>query len=224
MPFKAFSQEVRGMIFKQNSAVRIPQAQVTNLKNKAVVLSNNLGIFTIKAAIGDTLLFTKPEYEPLKQVVKSEYDVAVYMPLSKAIPLDEVSIKAQSKQEELNDVMKDYRSKGSFFDGKPPALLFLTSPITGLYELFGRTPKNAAHFKRFAQRDLEQSEINKRYNKEFVKRVTGITTDAEAQRFIDTYSPNFEDLKGWNDYELVKRTKRWYEHYKKAKPSVQPLQ
>ncbi|RVU01772.1 hypothetical protein EOD41_07375 [Mucilaginibacter limnophilus] len=224
IPGETFAQQVRGMVFKQNSSLRLSQTQVANLKTNTKVLTDNLGIFTINATPGDTLLFTKTGYTAVKQVVVNQLDIAVYMPEAKVIQLDEVSVKAQSKQQELSDVMKDYRGKGTFFDGKPPALLFLNSPLTGLYELFGRTPKNAAHFKRFAQKELEQNEINKRYNKEFVKRITGITTDAEAQRFIDTYSPNYEDLKTWNDYDLVKRTKRWYEHYKKGQPPVKGLQ
>ena len=216
-------QKINGLVLKTGDNARIAQALVTNLKSHIIIMTDELGMFNIKAVPGDTLLITKKGYYTVKQAVLNSTDAIVYMQPDEGIQLDEVTIKEQSKKRELTDVMQDYRAQGSFFNGKPPALIFLTSPITGLYELFGKTPRRAAHFARFARAELEQDEINRRYNREFVKRVTGIATDDEAQKFMDIYSPSFEDLKSWNDYDLVKNVKRWYQYYKKNDTPVQPL-
>lgn len=176
-------------------------------------MSDELGVFSIKASRGDTLLITKKGFNPIKQPVISLNDMAIFLEPGN-IELEEVKITGQSKKKELNDIMGSYRSQGTFFNGKPPALLFLNSPITGLYELFGATPRRARHFAAFSRAELEQDAVNRRYNKDFVMRITGLP-DAEAQKFMDQYSPSYEDLAAWNDYELIKRVKRQYEYFKK---------
>jgi hypothetical protein len=57
----------------------------------------------------------------------------------------------------------------------PACLAALTSPLTGLYELFGKTPGRAKRFAAFSKRELEATEVDRRYNKFFIMRVTGLT-------------------------------------------------
>ncbi|RYG18003.1 MAG: hypothetical protein EOO07_09915 [Chitinophagaceae bacterium] len=219
MPFILNAQkqaDISGALYKENSSTRLAQALITNLRTKTVMMSDELGIFTIKASPGDTLLFDKKGYEPYKKLVVNLNDLLVYLKPENFVQLDEVKIKGLTKRQELTDIMKSYRSQGVFFDGKPPALLFLTSPLTGLYELFGKTPGNARRFAAYTKTELEQNEVSRRYNREFVKRATGLHDD-EVQQFMDFYKPSYEDLKGWNDYELLKRIKRQFEYYKNNK-------
>ncbi|MBE9586105.1 hypothetical protein IM792_16750 [Mucilaginibacter sp. JRF] len=222
---KAQQNTVQGIIYRINTSTRIAQVVVTNLRTNTVMMSDELGIFTIKANPGDTLLFDKSEYADLRHVVGSQKEMAIYMRLMTSTELEEVKIKGTTKQQELGEVMRDYRGQGSFFDGKPPALLFLMSPITGLYELFGKTPGRARRFAKFTKAELEQNEINRRYNVEFVKRTLNIN-DEEAGKFINYYMPSYEDIRVWNDYELIKRVKRQYQYYKVNKDPlrVNPFQ
>lgn len=178
------------------------------------MISDDLGWFAIKTSIGDTLLFSKDEYTPQKVVVLNNSDMPVY--LQPVIRLSEVKILGQTKKQELNDIMSDYRKQGTFYSGKPPVLSFLTNPITGLYELFGKTPGRARRFANFSKGEAEQAEVNKRYNVNFVKQFTKLPTDSAARRFMNYYTPSFEDLKGWNDYDLIKHTQKSYEYYKNS--------
>lgn len=205
---------IKGVLYKNNSAARIALAVITNPRTNTIMLSDELGMFTIPASPGDTLLITKKGYTAYRHAVSNKNDIIIYLQPEMVIELDEVKVKGITKREEFMDIMSSYRSQGSLFLGKPPALLFLNSPITGLYELFGKTPKRARHFATFAKADLEQDIVNRRYNKDLVKRVTSLN-DEQAQKFMDYYTPSFEDMQGWNDYELVKRVKRYFEYYKK---------
>jgi hypothetical protein len=213
---KAQQHTVNGIVYRYNSSVRIAQALVTNLKTKTVMMTDELGIFTIKANPGDTLLFEKKGFTNYRQVVVNNKEIAVYMELMSSHELDEVRIKGVTKRQELGEVMRNYRGQGSFFNGSPPALFFLVSPITGLYELFGKTPGRAKRFAKFSKAELEQDEINRRYNISFIKRTLEIG-DEEAEKFINYYMPSYEDVRVWNDYELIKRVKRQYEYYKSNK-------
>jgi hypothetical protein len=174
------------------------------------MMSDDIGWFNIKAAIGDTLLFSKADFTDQKIVVKSKADLPVYM--EPVIKLSAVTIQGESKKQELNDVMADYRKQGTFYNGKPPVLSFLTSPITGLYELFGKTPGEARRFKAFSRDELEYAEIRRRYNLRLVKQVTN-APDSVAVKFMEFYTPSYEDIKQWSDYDLIKQIKKSYKYY-----------
>ncbi|HEY9195206.1 MAG TPA: hypothetical protein VIM77_03045, partial [Mucilaginibacter sp.] len=205
---------LKGVISKKNTPERVGQVMIKNLKTKATLMSDDLGWFKIKASVGDTLLFTKEKFTPQKIEVLNNSDMPVY--LQPQIVLEEVKIKGQTKKQEINEIMGDYRKQGTFYNGKPPVTSFVTNPLTGIYELFGKTPNRAKRFAQFSKGELEQAEINRRYNIDFVKQVTKLQSDTLAKRFMDYYTPTFEDLKGWNDYDLIHHTQESYNYYKKS--------
>jgi hypothetical protein len=204
---------IRGVTSKNLSGLRIAQVVITNLRSKDIIESDDLGWFSIKAAVGDTLLFNKNDYTSQKIAITGSGDLPVYM--QPVIILNQVTIQGQTKRQELNEVMGDYRKEGTFYDGKPPVLSFLTSPITGIYELFGATPNRAKRFASFSKGEEEYAAVHKRYNVAFVKRVTN-ASDSVAINFMKYYTPSFEDLKGWNDYELIKNVQKNYDYYDKS--------
>ena len=77
------------------------------------MMSDELGGFSIKAAVGDTLAdHQKRLYAQKIAVVNNSDDHAVY--LQPVVELNQVTIKGQTKKQELNEVMKEYRSKGIY--------------------------------------------------------------------------------------------------------------
>jgi hypothetical protein len=204
---------VKGVISRSVSVERIAQVLITNLRSRDIKMSDELGWFSIDATIGDTLIFSKINYTDQKVVITAKADIPVYM--QPVIQLDQVTIKGQTKRQELNEIMGEYRKQGIYYDGKPPVLSFLTSPLTGLYELFGKGPSNARRFANFSKGELEYAEVRRRYSVALVARVTN-TSDTVAKKFMEYYTPSYEDLKGWNDYELIKQIRKSYEFYDKS--------
>jgi hypothetical protein len=208
---------IKGVISKKLSTERVPNVLVTNLQTKDFSMSDEGGWFTMKASIGDTLLFAKADYTEQKVAIINTGDLPVYM--QPVIRLSEVRIQGQSTRQELNDIMSDYRKKGTFYDGKPPVLSFLTNPLTGLYELFGKTPGEARRFATFTKGENEYAEVKRRYNVALVKRVTN-ASDTVAKKFMEYYTPSYEDIKSWNDYELVKHIRTSFDFYDKSDDKV----
>ena len=124
---------IHGVTARKETTDRVAQALIKNLHSGDLMMSDELGAFTIKAQVGDTLLFKKDEYTDQKVVVLSNgSDLPVY--LQPVIHLNTVTVQGQSTKQELNSVMKGYRQDGVFNDGKSlPVLAFLTSPLTGIY-------------------------------------------------------------------------------------------
>jgi hypothetical protein len=182
------------------------------------MMSDELGAFTIKAQVGDTLLFKKSEYTDQKIVVLNESELPVY--LQPVIQLNTVTVQGQSTKQELNSVMDGYRKDGIFNDGKSlPALEFLMSPLTGIYNLIGTDPARARRFAAFSKDEQEAAAISRRYNVAFVKRVTA-ASDTEATHFMQYYTPSFDDIKVWSDYDLAHEVKKRYDYYEANKARI----
>jgi hypothetical protein len=205
---------LKGVTSKKNTPEREGQVMIKNLKTKVLAMSDDLGWFSIKVSVGDTLLFSKENFTPQKIEVLNNSDMPVYM--QPQIVLKEVKITGQTKKQEINEIMGDYRKQGTFYAGKPPVASFVTNPITAVYELFGKTPNRAKRFAQFSKGELEQAEINRRYNVGFVRQVTKLESDTLAHKFMDFYTPTFDDLKGWNDYDLIHHTQKSFEYYKQS--------
>ena len=213
---------IKGIIFKKSSSDRISQAVITDMKSQVVMMSDELGGFTIKASAGDTLLITKNSYTPQKIVVTNANDIAIYM--QPVIQLGEVTIKGQTTRQELNGVVNTYRAKGLYFDGKPPIWAFINpfggSPITAFYELFSKDAANERRFIKFSKNEMEAVEVDRRYTKDLVKSITKMDDD-DAQKFMITFRPSYEDMKEWNDYQLITYIKKSFAYYKKHKDQTE---
>lgn len=205
---------IRGVVFNERTNIRSAQVSVSNMQNKATVMSDNLGLFSIRASVGDTLLFIKKGYAEQQVAVTSTQDLVVRMMPQQV--LGPVVIRGTSKKEELQETMEGYRSKGIYYDGKPPALSALASPVTALYELFGKNASQARRFNNYMQRESKEQEIDKRYNKALVKRI-GQFNDQDAELFMLAYRPSYEDLRKWTDYDLILFIKKSAESFKSIK-------
>jgi hypothetical protein len=207
---------IKGVVYKKISSEKLAEVLITNKKKKISTLSDNVGAFSIHADKGDTLLFDMRDYTPQVQIVNG-YDMVVYM--QPEVKLSEVTVMGQTKKQELNEVMGAYRSKGVYYNGKPPVLAMVASPITGLYELFGKTPGRARRFAAFAKREAEETTVDSKYNKALVMRVTG-APDSTATKFMQYYRPHYDEVKKWSDYDLINKIKKSYDGYIQNKDKI----
>jgi len=201
---------IRGVISKKLSGERVAQVVVHNLKSRELMMSDELGWFTIKASVGDTLLFTKQDFTDQKIVVLNGSDMPVYM--QPVIKLNTVTVQGESKKQELSDVLKDYNRKGVYYNGDPPLLSILLNPLNDLHTWFGKDAANLRRFKHYTKEELEASAVDRRYTVTLVKKVTN-APDSTVKKFMEFYRPSYEDIKAWNDYDLVKKVKKTYDYY-----------
>ena len=208
---------IGGIVYKKNYTDRIAQVQVTNSTKKTNTLTDNFGVFHIQAATGDTLLFRKIDLTTQYFVISGAYDINIYM--QPVYTLNEVTVKEQTKKQELNDVLNQYRKQGTYADGKPKAMSFLASPLTGMYELFGKNPGRARRFKEYSKNELEHLEISKKYNKGVVKKLTNLPDD-EIEDFMNTFSPSYEIVKDWNEYDVITYINKSFKYFQENKANL----
>jgi hypothetical protein len=205
-------QLVKGVIMESGTMNRIALAEITNKRNKFVVGSNDLGIFEIKASIGDTLVVVKRDFSDKEFVVVGT--TAIVVKLNRTT-LNTVNIYGQSKKQEMNQIKQDYRDKGSFYAGKPPLLSYIFTPLTAIYELFGKTPKNARRFNKYYSTELQQGEIDGFFNETLIQRETDLR-GKDLEQFMLNYRPAYEQAKNWTEYDAIKYIRDNYAKYKAA--------
>src|SRR5690606_16241164 len=151
--------------------------------------------------VGDSLVIVLMGYETVHTEVKTLSDILIDMRRA-SILLEQVDVNRTSKEAELRDAMRGYRKQGVYFDGKPPALAYIFNPITSLYELFGRTPRNARRFHNYMERELAETEVDRKFSRTKIQELTGLTDD-DLANFMFWYRPSYEKAQYWGEYALT---------------------
>nr|WP_068889898.1 hypothetical protein [Pedobacter panaciterrae] len=201
---------LKGAVMEKGTSIRVASAQIINKRSGLSVLSSDFGLFQIRAVQGDTLLVIKIEYSDAEAVVPVGKDLIVYMDRGRT--LKEVNITGQTKRQELNDIKRDFKNKGSFYQGKPPFLSFLFKPLTAAYELLGRTPKNARRFGRYYETEMQQTLIDGFFNEFIIQNNTDLKGEVLEKYMLD-YRPEYEKAKNWTEYDAIKYIKESYKKY-----------
>ncbi|KQM66458.1 hypothetical protein ASE74_08635 [Pedobacter sp. Leaf216] len=211
---KAQNFVLKGVVIEKGSNVRIAFAAITNIRSKMGATSNDIGMFQLNARNGDTLLIQKRNLTDQKIVVKTDDDLVIYL-VRESTMLEEVTVKGQTKKQEMEGIKRDFKRNGSFFEGKPPLLLlspFGGSPLTFFYELFGKTPARARNFNRYYKKELSLIEVDKFFNKTLVAKNTTLT-GKELDKFLLDYYPTRSTTLNWNNYDAVKYIKESAKKY-----------
>ncbi|WP_262249287.1 carboxypeptidase-like regulatory domain-containing protein [Parapedobacter soli] len=204
LPIRVDAQEtgpIRGIVVEAGTSKRLGSATITNTNTGQSAVSNSLGTFEITASVGDTLDVLLMGYEAVHTEVKTLSDILIDMKPG-SILLDEVDVNRTSKEAELRDAMRGYRKQGVYFDGKPPALAYVFNPITSLYELLGRTPRNARRFSNYMERELAETDVDRKFSRTKIQELTGLTGD-DLTNFMFWYRPSYEQVQYWGDYDIT---------------------
>jgi hypothetical protein len=204
---------MKGAVIESGTMNRIALAEITNKRNNFVVGSNDMGIFEIKAMVGDTLVIVKRDFSDREVRVMSSADLVVKL---NRTTLQTVNIYGESKKQEMNQVKQDFRDKGSFYAGKPPLLSYIFTPLTALYELFGKTPKNARRFNKYYNTEMQQSEIDGFFNETLIQKETDLR-GKDLETFMLNYRPDYDAAKKWTEYDAIKYIRDNYQKFKAAK-------
>lgn len=210
---------VTGVTFERATQTRVAQVVVNNASRRTIANSDNLGVFRIQAGPGDTILFSKFKYTTQAIVVQNDDLLSVY--LQPVVVLEEVKIRDLSTRQELGNTMQNYMKNTPFRTLKPGVGAYIFSPISGISNIFGKTANNARRFAAYSKRELEQVEIEKRYNAGVIKKVVNIP-DEDITAFMMAFTPSYDQIKVWADYDIIKYIQTSYAYFVKNKENLKP--
>lgn len=195
----------KGVVIEKGSNIRVALVEITNKRTKLGVGSNDLGLFQIKASIGDTLLVTKRNLMDQEVVVKGPQDLIVYL-IRNTTMLEDVTIRGNTKKQDLDEIKREFQNKGVYNGGKSSVLSAIFSPLNALYNLVGKDPKNARRFGRYADNEIKQSQIDVYFNQSMIKNNTELRGDT-LEKYMLNCRPEFEKAQYWNSYDYIKYIK-----------------
>ncbi|PST84913.1 hypothetical protein C7T94_01965 [Pedobacter yulinensis] len=210
--------EATGAVLEWGTKNRIGGVEVTNKRSRIVVSTSTLGLFSIRAVIGDTLIFSGRNYNEQRLAVTSAAPLVVKM-LPMVNVLEDVTITGFNRKTGLDEARRDFKRNGSFYEGKPPFLSFLFTPLTAIYEIFGRTPRNARRFGKYYASESQNILVDQLFNSRLVAQHTPLR-GKELQSFVFNFRPDYETVKKWNSYDAIKYVKESYKRYQENPDEV----
>ena len=191
---------VSGLVLEKGTSTRISDANVQNLRTKQTVRTNSYGVFTVEVNVGDTLSISKVGYGPVKTRINTLEDILV--DITAGTQIETVVVTRSTRESEMRQMMEDYGSKGVYNGGHNKFGTYLASPATALYNLFGKEAKNAKRFEQYMNVELEQTKIDRIFNRTLVARLTKLDGE-ELQAFMDMYRPSYSTAERWGEYDVM---------------------
>lgn len=217
-----YAQEtLEGIVVEKGTPKRVAEATITNRRTLEKALSNSEGGFIIPARAGDTLIVTKYAYSSEYYRIVDPKNIVVS--LNPTIELETVTVTGKTRKEELQDILEDYEKQTPYGARKPKALAYVFNPLSALYGTFSRSAKNARRFNNYAQNEIRETEVDKKFNKYNVSEITGLKGD-DLMNFMSLYRPSYEQCRYWNEYDIRDYLKTSLEKFERAgKPKAESL-
>ncbi|KQM66459.1 hypothetical protein ASE74_08640 [Pedobacter sp. Leaf216] len=212
-PKKTLAQNTstKGVIIEKGTQLRIALAVITNISNKQAVGSNDMGLFAIKAKIGDTLVITKRHFNNIIVVVSNDQDLVINLVRADML-LEDVTIRAENKQQNLSAIRLAHQKKTYFYGKKRNPLYYMRYPLAAVMELFSAERKNAKRFDRYYENETKELEIDRFFNVRIVKNNTTFT-GKQMDKFMLDYRPKYKQIKNWTNYDAVGYIKKSAKQY-----------
>lgn len=210
-----------GLVLDKDNGNRIADVNVVNLRTKKHTTTSSYGVFYIEALVGDSLSLTKTGYGSIKTIIYTMEDVLLEM--RSGIHLETVVVSRRSREQEMENILRDYEKKGIYNGGKNNVGTYVSSPATALYNLFGREAKNMKRFEKFMDREVNEIQVDRIFSKAKITEITGLSGD-DLQNFMDLYRPSLSMAQTWGQYDLLdyvnRSLKSWNEQ---GRPTFQKL-
>lgn len=212
LPAIGLGQEtVRGVILNSSNDTRIGDVEIRNLRSDDRFLSNTLGLFNVVGLKGDTLRIFKEGYNEQNLILESTEDIIIRLsPIS--TQLRTVTIYGKTKEQEMQDVMEQYRKQGSYYNGKPPVLAYIFNPISALSETFGKTGKRSRRFQSYMSYEQDQLLVDRKFNESLITSLTELE-GKDLENFVIIYRPSYDRVRNWNEYDATNYIMKAFEQF-----------
>lgn len=192
---------VGGVVLETGTSNRVAQVNVRNMRNRTTVTTDLKGEFSIRAQVGDTLMFSKIGYESHTTVLNTLSDILIDLKPG-TIRIDAVNIEGKTREQELRESMDSYRRQGVYSEGKPSVLSYVFNPLTALYERFSRSGRQARRFRNYMENEMEALQVDRIFSKYRIVELTGLAGE-DLNNFAQLYRPTFDRAQQWNEYDVT---------------------
>jgi hypothetical protein len=211
---------VRGQVKVADDHIVLQRATIYNMYNESATFTDQGGFFTIMAAPGDSIRISNVGYETQFLVVPAQLPMQGFVIALNRASMRIATIEVEGKYNPYQlDSMQRYEDHQVFLKQKTKAgarvkqgtteggIAF--SPIT----FFSKKQRDLRKFKTDFDKFEKQAYVDYRFNKEFVSRVSGLTS-SELLQFMKHYQLNYEQARSFTNqgdliYWITARANAW---------------
>ncbi|WP_237739849.1 hypothetical protein [Pedobacter arcticus] len=184
-----------GTAYDADTRNKLKLVFVNNLTQREVDHSGQRGDFTVKADLGDLIVFTCPGYESDTLILENMRPKLVLMRPS-LIVLDEVIVSAKDIRKP-EDVRTAYSSAYSYASTN----VFSLDGKVSLVNAFSKQSKEKRAFQKFMDSELNEKLIDQKFSKPLVTQLTKIRGQL-LEDFMSYYRPTYSQVQAMDDVEL----------------------
>jgi len=200
---------LKGQVRERGDNQKIPNAFIRDINNNVMTLVDNNGDFSIRTAVGHTLIITSPGY------VSDTLFVTDMNP--KKIDMTVMSIAL--KQVNISDTRKTFDPRAEYPEVYEKSKVYVLSPSSW----FGKEAHDARRLKRYFQMEQEQEKIDQAFNAAYVSSLVPLKGQ-ELEDFMTMYRPSYDFIKSNNRVSMAVYVNDCYKKFMALPPDKRSLQ
>jgi hypothetical protein len=192
-------------------------ASVLNTNQQKRAISNRQGYFKVLANPSDTIIITAIGYDSILFIAQelmsaAGNDTIVVLLKSKNYLLKEAKIVSSNpKRDSLARAAAEFLKTDPLMNNYDRILNRqkggLMSPLTAMYQQFSKEGKDAARFEDFLYYMEKQKLVDRRFNRDFVKKATNLP-DIQLDEFMVYCKPDKDFVLSASEYELIAKVQQ----------------
>jgi len=221
--------KVSGTVYDRSARYGMPGVSVMSTSGAGAV-TDSLGHYSIRLPVTDSISFSYQGKATMKFPVKEipfnrPFDMSLHVDVH-ILPTVEVASRMPNYRRDSLEHRNEYRK---IFDYSPDFLSMGGGGGVGvglnLDALFSlKKIKRMEAFRRFLEQDERDKYVDHRFNKELVRKITGLEPTA-LDTFMAQYRPSYEMLQGFpTEYDYYSYIKYWGEIFSETWERKHPIQ
>lgn len=234
-PQKGISQiqYLNAKVITRSDSSILKGVHIINLNSKKATNTDEFGTFHMPFKYGDTIKLTSigfyDQYIFTKDIILPERLLVSIVMTEQVYDLEGVVVNPYNSKQEFDDEFMQQAPiilpNDDLFDYQPPselkevstdlnAKIVISSPISFLYNKFGREARQANKVKKVKDQIHREETIKAKYNANVVRRVTGITSVEEANQFMKFCDLKDDFIFQAKEYDVVKAILDCHKNFK----------
>ena len=193
-----------GTVYESSTNNKLQDVFIRNMNNKQLGLTDKDGKFSVKAEIGNLLIFDAPGYVSDTLYLIDMKPKKIELSLNKAISLRGVTI---------SSARPDFDPRKEYPEVYQKSKLYVLSPTTW----FGKEAKDARRMKRFFRREQEERKVDAVFTRSYVGSIVPLKGE-ELDDFMLMYRPSYSFIKGNDNVSLAVYINDSYKKYQALPP------
>jgi hypothetical protein len=213
---------VRGYLISKDLQQPVPLVSILNKSSNTRYVSNRKGLYSIYVSQNDTVIFTGIGYKTMEmrgyELMPANLTDTINLLIEPFVyKLKDVTVVySNAKRDSIARLAAEFLKTDPLMNNYDRILKRdrggMMSPLTAMYEAFSKEGQDMVRFEEFLQYSERLKQVDKRYNKKVIKRVTGLP-DSQLDAFILYCKLDHDFILQAQEYDLLLAIKKCADNF-----------